>query len=221
MHGGAMTKNNFIYMLVALLAVLVVLPIANDLEIVSGQLSRDISFSCLLLIGVWSLRGSTMWFRVGMFLAVAGMLLNTLTIQTGKLSFLYATLITLMLFLILAILTALRQVLVSEEVSRNRLTGVFCIYLLLGTVWALAYAFVELTSPGSFRGIEPELSRGWNVEWIYFSFITLASLGYGDITPLSITARVLSYTEAIFGVFYMAVLVAGLVGIHMGQQNYK
>ncbi len=59
----------------------------------------------------------------------------------------------------------------------------------------------------------------WNVEWVYFSFITLTTLGYGDITPVSNTARALAYSEAIFGVFYMAILVAGLVSVYMAARR--
>ncbi|MFW5443245.1 MAG: potassium channel family protein [Methylococcaceae bacterium] len=55
-------------------------------------------------------------------------------------------------------------------------------------------------------------------DFVYYSFVTLSILGYGDIVPLSATARSLAYMEAIFGQFYMAVLVAGVVSIHIRNE---
>jgi len=56
-------------------------------------------------------------------------------------------------------------------------------------------------------------------DFVYYSFVTLTTLGYGDIVPLSATARSLVYMEAIFGQFYIAILVAGLVSIHISNQS--
>jgi hypothetical protein len=85
------------------------------------------------------------------------------------------------------------------------------VYLLLGVIWAVAYTMLEMISPGSFGGFTPLEGRGWDSEWLYFSFVTMTTLGYGDILPISATARALAYMQAIFGQLYVAILVAGLV----------
>jgi hypothetical protein len=212
-------ENHFIYMLLALLIFLIVLPIADDFRTLSYGVLQGLGFSCLFLVGIWSLRNSGVWFKVGLTLVTAGTVLNIIAIRSGERFDLIAALIALMLYLGLAIWTALRQILFSTAISLNRLTGAICVYLLLGTIWALAYSLVELASPGSFSGIDVPLSHRWDMDWLYFSFTTLTTLGFGDITPLSNTARVLVYAQAIVGVFYMAMLVASLVSVHLAERT--
>ena len=213
------TTSNFFYMLVALLIFLVVLPIASDLELISERIDRVIGYSCLFLVGIWSLQGSGTWFRIGLSLVAAGMLFNVLAYISDSLAYVFASIATLSLFLLLSILNALKQVLFSNEISANRLVGVICVYLLLGSLWAMLYATVEIAMPGSFRGIADVSSADYDNIWVYFSFVTLTTLGYGDITPINGTARVLVYAEAVFGIFYMAVLVAGLVSVYMVERQ--
>lgn len=119
----------------------------------------------------------------------------------------------------LALWGILRSVLVNR-VSGNSILGSLDGYLLLGIIWSLLYCAVETASPGSFRlpaaaadaAAHRPLDRGL---LHYFSFITLATVGYGDVTPLSPLARSLAWMEAIAGQFYLAVLVAGLVGFQV------
>ena len=61
--------------------------------------------------------------------------------------------------------------------------------------------------------------RGWDSEWLYFSFVTMTTLGYGDILPISATARGLAYMQAVVGQFYIAMLVAGLVGAYISDRQ--
>ena len=123
-------------------------------------------------------------------------------------------------FLLLATSEAMQQIAKGNNISANRIVGAICVYLMLGVIWALSYALMEATLPGSFKGLtEQAASSSWNPDWIYFSFVTLSTLGYGDITPLTYTARALSYFEAIVGQFYLAVLVAGLVGAYLSEKQ--
>jgi len=78
---------------------------------------------------------------------------------------------------------------------------------------------IELTMPGFFAGFAAWNDRGFDSEWIYFSFVTMTTLGYGDVLPLSATARALPYLQAVFGQFYIAVLVAGLVSAHISDRQ--
>ena len=82
------------------------------------------------------------------------------------------------------------------------------------------YSLVETAMPGSFAGLVDQAANSkWNPDWIYFSFVTLTTLGYGDILPLTFSARSLAYFEAIVGQFYLAVLVAGLVGAYLSEKQ--
>jgi voltage-gated potassium channel len=92
--------------------------------------------------------------------------------------------------------------------------------------WGSIYSVIEVSRPGSFQATgemaealkSPE-SRGPVL--VYYSFVTMTTVGYGDITPLSSPARTMSWLEAMTGQFYIAVLVAGLVGIRLSQGPMK
>ncbi len=218
--GPPVNKNNFTYLLVALLVMLLGIPLAHDLAVASAPLIRSLIFSLLLIIGIWSLRGGGRFFTVGMTFVVAGVLLNVLAISIDSRLLFYGSFVALFGFLLIAIAFTLKQVAFGTEITLNRLVGAVCVYLLLGTIWAVAYSLVDVVSPGSFTGFSPQDGHGWNSEWLYFSFVTMTTLGYGDITPVSATAKFLAYSQSVFGQFYIAVLVAGLVGAYIaGSQS--
>jgi voltage-gated potassium channel len=216
-----MRKDNFIYLLVALFVFLVALPILEDLQIIAGSIVRPISFSCLLAIGVWSLRDSVITFRIGIGFAVLGVVANAVGVISDAPALYYLSVVTLFAFLVLSVRSALQQILFGEQIDANRLYGAVCVYLMLGVIWALMYSALGRIDPEAFAGSLPVGSDDWNLEWIYYSFVTLTTLGYGDILPVSATARALAYTEAVVGVFYMAMLVAALVGSYAAANSDK
>lgn len=206
-------------MLVAMLIFLVVIPIVGDFSLLSETTQRAISYSCLLVVGVWSMRGSAPVFRVALVLVVAGVAMNVLDASPLEGEYSRGSMTIMLLFLVLAVWSSMNQVLFTREVSANRVVGAVCVYLLLGSAWAVAYGMVETVYPGSFTGSGLEHVAGRETEWLYFSFVTLTTLGYGDMTPVTNTARVLVYTEAIFGIFYMAILVASIVSAYSASHQ--
>lgn len=214
-----MERTNFFYLLVGLLILLVAIPLADDLDLVSAPIVRGFVFSLLLLVGVWSLRGGGYFFTVGMIFVVAGVVSNVLAAKMISPVFQYGSLLLLIGFLMTAITYTLRQVAFGNEISANRLIGAICVYLLLGVIWAMAYTLVNFMSPGSFSGFAPMQETGWDSEWLYFSFVTMTTLGYGDVLPVSATARALAYMQAVVGQFYIAILVAGLVSAYISNRQ--
>ncbi len=212
-------KHNFWYLLVALLIFIIGVPIAHDLDLISLRISRVLGASSLLAVGVWSLRGAGRLYSAGMFVAISGIILNILSIVREDDSLRVIALLALSVFLLLVTFNTLRHVAVGNDISPNRIVGAICVYLLLGVMWSIAYSMVEFSQPGSFKGLTELLSPLWNSEWIYYSFVTITTLGYGDITPLTQTARSLSFAEAIVGQFYIAVLVAGLVSAYISTKH--
>lgn len=110
----------------------------------------------------------------------------------------------------------------ARDVPADAILGAMCGYLLLGIIWTVLYSAVETASPGSFKIPQPGDIPGANTRPApgtlgYFSFITLATVGYGDVTPATPLARTLAWMEAVAGQFYLAVLVAGLVGFKVTQ----
>lgn len=114
-----------------------------------------------------------------------------------------------------------RQILFTGHVNSNKVIGSVALFLLLGLMWAIAYLILLEFSPEAFTGMEA-ISWGQNFSnAAYFSFVTLTTLGYGDISPLTPLAQVVVYLEAITGVFYMAIVVSSLVSSNIDHQVNK
>ncbi len=106
----------------------------------------------------------------------------------------------------------------SHAVTAELILGAINVYLMVGIGFAAAFGLTELLQPGSFTGLEVQLNETVQVHsFIYFSFVTLTTLGYGDVLPLSPVGEMLSSVEAIFGQLYLAILVARLVGLYIAK----
>ncbi|MGI9394822.1 MAG: ion channel [Boseongicola sp.] len=214
-----MKSGNFAWLLLALIVFLVGIPIADEFNVIGQPLVRAVAFSALLGIGVLSLKGSGRPFTLAMVLVVAGVSANIAASHTQSFWLIYTSLIFIMGFLLTAVFFTFKQVATDTEISTNRIIGAIAVYLLMGVLWAVGYTIVELTWPGSIKGFEVGGNAQWNSEWLYFSFVTMTTLGYGDIAPVSAIARSLAYMQAVFGQFYIAILVAGLVGAYISRQH--
>jgi hypothetical protein len=113
-----------------------------------------------------------------------------------------------------------------ERVTANTIAASLCIYLLLAVLWAEVYSIMELVDSGSFHiagfenADEPmELGGRATALTLYYSFVTLTTLGYGDITPRTPPARMFAAMEAVTGQIYLTVLVARLVGMHIAHSH--
>jgi hypothetical protein len=100
----------------------------------------------------------------------------------------------------------------------ERILGAVCVYLLIGLAWAKVYQTLDVVAPGSLRfpadtaWAAPSLPR-----YAYLSFITLATVGYGDVTPATPIAGTLAWLEAVTGQLYLAITVARLVALSLAE----
>ncbi len=104
-------------------------------------------------------------------------------------------------------------------ITFDRIQGAVAVYLLIGFMWAQVYSFLQILVPGAFKlpsGIAGESARSWT--FLYFSFITLTTVGYGDILPVHPVARSLAMVEALMGQLYPAITIAGLVALHISSK---
>ena len=99
----------------------------------------------------------------------------------------------------------------------NKVTGSLCVYLLIGIAWAELYQLLQGYDPSSFAGVEQQQGHALSWRFLYFSFVTLTTLGYGDVLPLTIYAQTLTAMETVIGQFYLAVLVAVLVSAYLSD----
>lgn len=107
-----------------------------------------------------------------------------------------------------------------KTITLNVIFATLCLYLIVGLFWGSLYAFVYLISPGSYSGaLLDNVQSGILDIFNYFSLVTLTTLGYGDITPQTPGAGALCQMEAIFGQFFIAVVVAWLVGTFVSGRH--
>ncbi|MGD8268268.1 MAG: potassium channel family protein [Desulfobacterales bacterium] len=104
----------------------------------------------------------------------------------------------------------LRYVLRAGVVDREKIAAAVNVYLFFGLIWRDLYSLVSLLIPGAFNS---ELLT--QTDFLYYSFVTLSTLGYGDVLPVVGPAKALAYIEAIIGQLYLTILVARLVGLHI------
>jgi hypothetical protein len=106
----------------------------------------------------------------------------------------------------------------QDHVTVDTLFAAVAAYLLFGVAWSFAFAMLELAAPGSFAvaGAQPVDPARFD-RFLGFSFITLTTLGYGNVAPASPQADALATFEAVVGQIYLAVVIARLVGLHVAQ----
>lgn len=107
-----------------------------------------------------------------------------------------------------------RYVAAQETVSRNVVSATLVVYVLLAFAWTFLFDLVEALYPGSFlHVIMPAGESNQRVAFFYFSMITITTVGYGDVVPVTALARMLSTTEALVGQLYLVAAVATVVGL--------
>ena len=212
-------QPNFAYLLIGLLATLLAGPIIDEFSDQSARLIIQIAFSVTLIVGIWSFIESRTWFRIGLILAVLELVTTVLDALRSTPLLEWIALLIALAFCGLSLVFALRNVFRGNRMDANRMTGAICVYLLLGITLGLLNMFVYRLIPDSFSGlpIGAESEQGMNL--IYYTFVTMTTLGYGDISPVGPLARALAYMAAIAGQFYIAILVGMMVGLYLSQNR--
>lgn len=125
-------------------------------------------------------------------------------------------------FLALPMYLIARSIFLSQRVTADTIKGGICVYVLLGSLWTNLYEIVMVLDPLAFRfprslsasEVTELLQTGGMTELVYFSFMTLTTTGYGDITPSMALTRILASLEAIIGVMFPSIFIARLVGLY-------
>jgi voltage-gated potassium channel len=205
-------ENNFHYLTAALLVLLLALPLLTVFRQGPVEWMTQILIIATLVVAYLSLDFGRWWGRfvlLVLFLLITGSIVH-LIYPTYSAS--AAHLVLLLLFFGSVAYSAGRRVLLRGDIDGNRIIGSIAVYLLLGLVWAMLYLLLLEFAPGAIQGIEDQRWENNFSDILYFSFVTLTTLGYGDITPVHPASSALAYLQAITGAFYMAVVVASLIG---------
>ena len=210
---------NFSYLLGGLLCILVAGPVVHEFTDQPMTLITQLAFTGTLIISIWSLIDSRRWFIAGIVLAGTDIVVTAIAIRTELPFAENLTLIIGLAFCSMSLVFTMHHVLIGRNVDLNRIIGAVCVYLLLGVTLALLNMLVFRFVPDSFRGLSAPADGTQGLDLLYYSFVTMSTLGYGDITPTGPLARVLAYLAAILGQFYIAILIGMLVGLYLSQDR--
>jgi hypothetical protein len=213
-----MFRYSVAHYLAALILLIVVAPIIADFhygDLIDGMIMTFVLMSATIAVG--HRRRTFIWALVLIVPAIAAKWLDHFQPDLVpdwipvSLVLIYMSFVLVQLFL---------YIIRAPRVNSEVLCAGIATYLTLGVYWAALYVFVAATAPGSFTfsGGPPDAQAMSGFTALYFSFVTLTTVGFGDITPSSGIARMLAMTEAVVGVFYMAIMVARLVTLYSSEK---
>ncbi|MCP4576631.1 MAG: two pore domain potassium channel family protein [Deltaproteobacteria bacterium] len=217
-------RFKFRTLLILLFTLAITDPILKEFG-VYGLMLLDIIFTVALLTALYSVSSNKSLLITGIILVVPIFILGLSSYAKTNFHLTLLVYTLAITFFVLVGISILIHIMAEERVTVDLIYGSACVYLIIGFAWAIAYGFIEMLLPGSFQIAgkvmgHPDLLGQYsflNENLVYYSFVTLTTLGYGDITPLTGPAKTASALEAIVGQLYIALLVARLVGLQISQ----
>jgi hypothetical protein len=217
-------QHTYSYLLVVITVYLLITPFLPDLTRLAWI--DDYLLVPVLFAALYNISGNRSHLVVGLLLgipAIAARLVAAHPVVRFPTSMTLAAISTFA-FLAYLIFRVMNDVLWGRRPTRERIMGAIVAYLLIGLLWSLIYGFIEFLDPGSFSIPEDMLARidalPYDIPisiFTYFSFVTLATLGYGDVTPIGAAARTFSSFEAVVGQLFIAITIAQLVGLRVAE----
>lgn len=218
-------QHRFVVLL-GVLTLLLIVPSILDTAGFSSIVTRVVVmllFSASLIAAMYAVSRGRVAQIVGVLLAVPSIILLGMDAMTQRQGFVIPSYGFAILFLGYTILILMKYFFVATRVSLNTICGALCVYLLLGVLWAILCSLLEILWPGSYAMNGAQMSGLMrfggekSLYSVYYSFVTMTTLGFGDITPVSSMARMFAALEAVMGQVYLAVLVARLVSLQVVQ----
>lgn len=213
------SNNRFLVLLISLIIYFASFPIIDNLPIAKNLLNffylliifsavfsisdtkKPLFISSILLLFTFTLRWCHYYYQIDAFylFELSGTCLFWLFIATHILQF----------------------IINQQHISAELVYAAIAVYFIIGLIWTSTYQIIELYSPHSFSIAHEIASNKQELffQMWYFSMVTLTTLGYGDITPISMTARSFVILEAMTGQFYLAILIASLIGRRVAQKD--
>jgi len=212
---GHLLQNKFNYLLITEIVILVAYPFLHTSKInfpivpllllIAIAPALWVGLSRKVFLAVFSVGVLAFIFNLAVFLTAKDLADEGILI----LLFLYA------IFFFLAIVILIKKISVGTTVSADTIKGGVSIYFLLGLFWAVLYMIMLTFDPDALTNIPKETA---GLDCYYYSFTTLTTLGYGDITPVANYAKILAIMEAIAGPVYLAIFVAQIIGMNIIQK---
>ncbi len=212
------SKNRFLFLLISILCLLIFTPVFQGF--VGIRILMNAFITAILISGTYA-ASKKIYITITAALLALPMLVSIWVSHFVDMPFLVFVGdcfgIAFLAFLIIVILSFIFR---EKQVTVNVIYGSIVVYLLIAIMWSFVYSALESIHPGSFAIGNSQIDVGRRL-YIYYSFVTITTLGYGDITPITDLANSFSFLEAVIGQIYLVVLVARLVGLHIAQSMNK
>jgi hypothetical protein len=210
----ALLRDRFLFLLISLLSLILLAPLLG--EYVNLNTLSDIIITSIFLSAIYAISKKERYFLISLLLLLPVLVAIWLShfVNTPFLRLVGNCCgILFFAFTIIIILSAIFR---ENEVTLDVIYGAIAVYLLMALMWAFIYEVIDTLKPNAFSvtGEALEVSRH---HFFYYSFVTITTVGYGDITPVSLVARSFSILEMLIGQIYLVVLIARLVGINISQ----
>jgi voltage-gated potassium channel len=203
-------------LLISILLLFIVAPFVVALH--HGILVMNVISAAVLVAGSYALSERKRLFAIAVVLSAITIVNTGLLLAFPQPWALLVSHLSIVVLVAFFCVTILSYVLGSGRVTSDKIFAAICVYMLLGYGWTFVYSLLLELQPQSFVATS-EVARndyvGRILQLRYFSFMTLTTVGYGDIVPHSQAARTMAILEAVMGQFYLMVLIGRLVGLHI------
>ena len=208
------SKERFLILMGLIMSLLILGPILE--QFVAIRILTDAFLTAIVLSMLSILPGKRRFAVLGRLLALAMLISLWLKYVYSYEIFAATSMMVGVLFTMAVAGYTIVFIIKSERVTTEVIYAAMLVYLLVAQLWALVYTFLDQINPASFH-----LPQGQSdfLLFEYYSFVTLTTLGYGDITPLTKVAKALSVLEAVIGQLYLVVVVAWFVGMHVSRRS--
>ncbi len=222
-HLATEPKFGFALLLFCLIASLLV-PAYFENQIMGGVALRGM-LSLILLASLYLIAYQLRELLIGIVLVVPTLLVNWWNGLLPPPWSVYVASAFYVVFLCYISIFIVRFIFETEQISLDMIFAAICLYMYIGLIWTFIYLITEVSRPGSFSFAtelagDPEgLVHSLRSNFSYFSYVTLSTLGYGDVTPLTRFARAWAILEALTGQFFLALVVARLIGLFIANRR--
>ena len=193
------------YLLASIVLVMFLGPMAFDYGMLS-LVNLEILFLIILIASIFLHKHNTKLFKITVVSLIL-ILINILIFDLNQSVFQY---FLKLLIIGITIIELFKEILRTKIIDAHIISGAVSIYILIGVFWYLLYMLLLMIDPDSFT-FNLQHTNKLSIDMLYFSFTTLTTLGYGDITPTSYTAKMWAMTEAMVGVMFLALMISRLV----------
>ena len=211
-------KNRFFFLFISLLAMIFLGPFIEGLQYL--RILFSIFLTAVFLSAIYAISQKRRTAFIAVFLLLPTLAFTWVSYFVDKVGLYLASRVSVVVFFVFIIIQILIFIFRQDEVSSDLIVGAAVVYLLMAETWAAVYQILETISPGSFAMPDGPLQSSLQL-FEYYSLVTITTLGYGDVTPLTSVASSLSTLEAVIGQLYLVITVAFLVGVHVSQSIQK